>query len=721
MNRDGDSGRRRKFFGQGLLWLALLASACSVAPERKSNDGGAASTDAQAAGVDDKLLNDDQNGDNWASYGRTFNEGHFSPLADINKGNVGKLGLAWFQDLDVLQRVDSQPLAYSGVIYTATGLSIVQAYDAATGKRLWRYDPDVAQAAGDKLRSVWGIRGLALWGNRVIFGTHDGRLISLDAGTGKPVWSTQALDPKDETAITGAPRVFNGKVLIGFGGADRSLVRGAVNCYDAATGKFLWRFYTVPGDPAKGFENEAMRKAAATWKGEWWKFGGGGTVWNAMTFDPEMNRVYIGTGNGSPWNAKIRSPGGGDNLYLASIIALDADTGDYIWHYQQNPAESWDYNAAMDIQLATLPINGQPRKVLMQAPKNGFFYVIDRETGKLLSAEKIGKVSWASRVDLKTGRPVENPGQRYESGSSLVWPGNFGAHGWQPMSYSPKTKLVYIPLINRSSRYSDAGIDRAKWKPHPHQWNAGLSAMDNDMPVREFFSALLAWDPAANKPVWKVPTPGIVNGGTMATGGDLVFQGHVDGTLNAYLDDSGRKVWSFNTGGAVLGAPISFRAKGRQYVSVMVGPVPAAAATISAEAGYAWPYRETPRRLLTFMLDGKARLPASPGSSFEKPLKVADFHVDPAIAKAGAVVYGVNCFTCHGPGAVSGGNAPDLRASPVVADGDSFAQVVRDGALVSSGMPRFEELTPGELEALRHYIRSRAEGAPPTASGAAGP
>ena len=673
--------------------------------------------------VDGALIANEADGTNWPSYGRTYTEDHYSPLEQINAGTVGRLKLAWALDVDVPQRPDAQPVEAGGVIYQTVGLSVIHAVEAETGKLLWQYDPDVASVAGDKLRPSWGIRGLAIWKGKVIFGTQDGRLIALDSRDGKPLWSTQTLPQSDESTITGAPRVFGDKVVIGYAGAERHSIRGGVSAYDAESGKFLWRFYTVPGDPAKGFENEAMAMAAKTWSGEWWKYGGGGTVWNAMTYDPELDRLYIGTGNGGPWNYRIRNPDGGDALFLASIVALDGKTGKYVWHYQQNPNEAWDYNATMDIQMATLPIDGRPRKVLMQAPKNGFYFVLDRETGKLISAEKIGKVTWASGYDLKSGRPIETPGARYDK-PTLQWPGTFGVHNWQPMAYSPKARLTFIPSIHMADAYASEELDAKNWKPEKNAWNTGLSwGMTGDngvkVPSEEFSSSLQAWDPVAQKRVWSIPNPGIVNGGAMATAGGLVFQGLVDGTFNAYDAATGRKLWSFPAGVAVLGAPITYSVNGRQYVTVMAGPPSGSPASIlPQQAKYGWRYRDHPRRLLTFVLDGKGKLPATAPPGPEEPLMARDLEPKAELAKTGEASFNKNCMTCHGVGVVASGAGPDLRASAIPLDADAFRQIVHEGALLTRGMPRFSEIDEAELTSLRHYIRQQALN--PTASSSSG-
>ena len=668
------------------------------------------------AAVDDARLSAADDGSDWPGYGRTFDENHYSPLAQIDRGNVQRLGLAWSLDLDVLQRVDSQPLEADGVLYVAVGLSIVQAVDVRTGRRLWRYDPGVAQVAGARLRPAWGIRGLALWKDKVIVGTQDGRLLAIARATGKLVWSVDTLQGLDDATISGAPRVFGGRVVIGYGGAERMPLRGAVSCYDAATGRFLWRFHTVPGDPAKGFENDAMRMAARTWTGEWWKYGGGGTVWNAMTYDARRDRLYIGTGNGQPWNWKIRNPGGGDNLFLASIIALDAKTGRYVWHYQENPNEAWDYNAVMDIELATLDIGGRRRDVLMQAPKNGFLYVIDRDTGKLVSAEKIGKVNWASRIDLATGRPVEMPGIRYENGPATLFPGPSGVHNWQPMAFSPATGLLYIPTITLGARYDDGGFGR-DWKPTPGRWNIPL-ATKSVPPETGSGGSLVAWDVAGGKEVWRVPTPGGWDAGVMATGGGLVFQGHLDGRFNAFDARTGAKLWAFNAGVAVVSAPITYRVDGRQYVSVMAGPPSGSTSMVPAMHRFTWDYRTAPRRLLTFVLDGKAKLAPAPPPSAEpaRPLSDTGPRADLARAKRGTPLYYGHCLQCHGAGAIAAGIAPDLRASPIALDGAAFREVLR-GALVANGMPKFDDLTDDQIEDIRNFVRGQAEGTAPAGAG----
>ncbi len=452
-----------------------------------------------------------------------------------------------------------------------------------------------------------------------------------------------------------------------------------------------------------------MDQAAKTWTGEWWKYGGGGNVWNSLTYDPEFNRLYFGTGNAEPTNWKIRSPQGGDNLYTASVMAVDADTGRYVWHYQTTPGDAWDYDSATDMTLATLLVQGKPRRVMLHAAKNGFFYVIDRENGRLLSAEKLGKVTWAERVDLLTGRPVETPGARYPEKNVLLWPSFQAVHHWTPQSFSPLTGLVYVPTLEMPMPFGDEGVNKKDWQPivmTPEY--AGLTTGNGDVPRDAGKSILKAWDPLAQKAIWSIETPGISEGGTLATAGNLVIQGRADGHLHAYSADHGKDLWSFDAGVAVTGVPITYTANGRQYLTITSGPLNGPTAAFgSASARWGWESRGHPRRLLTFTLDGKAWLPMSPPPSFAKAIAAPEFNVDPVKAEAGGREY-VRCLLCHGTAVVAGGNAPDLRASPVLLSAAAFAAIVRDGTLVSRGMPGFSELSDAQLESLRHFVRARA-------------
>jgi quinohemoprotein ethanol dehydrogenase len=555
---------------------------------------------------------------------------------------------------------------------------------------------------------------MAVWGDKVYFASVDGRLFALDAATGKQVWSVATIDADQAMYITGAPKAFKGKVLIGNGGTENGPSRGYVTAYDAETGEQAWRFYIVPGNPADGFESEAMELAAGTWTGEWWKLGGGGNAWHGLTYDPEFDAVYIGTGNGAPWNRKIRSPGGGDNLFLCSIVALDPDTGAYRWHYQTTPGETWDYNSSMDIMLADLTLDGRAVKALLHAPKNGFFYVLDRSNGKLLSAEPITNVTWASHVDLATGRPVENPGVRYQDAAALVSPGPIGAHNWPSMSFNPTLGLVYIPTVHSVARYSDEGIDVQGWQPP--DWHSpvpnegmGVAAIPAELPAGQARGGLLAWDPVKQRRAWEVPLNVEWNPGTLATAGNLVFQGTAEGEFVAYDGANGKPLWRQDLGLGIAAPPITYAIDGRQYVALLVGWGAVYAAMGGAPAAeLGWSYGLQPRRLVVFSLDGKRTLPPMPSAQAPRPLRAPFFEVQQTLAAEGAKVF-TQCNFCHGGGAVSGGATPDLRASAVVLSDEAFATVVREGALLQRGMPAFRNLSDRHLKALQHFIRAQAE------------
>lgn len=675
-----------------------------------------------AAPVDRAAISAELPGSDWLAYGRNYSEQRFSPLQQINSQNISELGLAWALDLPEATSLVSTPLVKDGVIYFSATHSVVHAVDARSGKQLWRYDPKVTEAFRDsnprRQRMYWGMnRGLAMWGDNIFVGTGDGRLIALDMPSGEPQWSVQTTDPQSSAIITGMPLAFNGKVLIGFGGADNGPLRGYVSAYDAETGELAWRFHTVPGNPADGFENEAMRMAAETWSGEWWKHGGGGTVWNSMTYDPQFNRVYLGTGNGAPWNRKIRSPEGGDNLFLSSIVALDADSGEYQWHYQTTPGETWDFNSSMDMVLAELEIDGQLRQVLLHAPKNGFFYVIDRASGKLISAEKLGEVTWAERVDLATGRPVEVPGARYESGEAFIWPGPPGRHSWHPMSFNPLTGLVYVPALHIPGYYNDMGIDPKKWVHRSHTYAFGTNLAAGDAPRDAGSSSLIAWDPLQQREVWSQPSAGAWPGGTLTTAGNLVFQGQADGNLKAFDAASGDALWQFQAQRGISAPPVSYSVDGVQQVSVLVGwggGGPLVGGSLFAQHG--WGYRDQTRRLLTFRLGGQASLPPVTRVALQL-LDNPELQLDAEQVQSGRDLYVRNCQTCHGNDVISGGGTPDLRASPLALSPEGFDQVVRGGALQLRGMPVFDDFSEQQLQALYQFIRDRARASQPAEPG----
>ncbi len=669
-----------------------------------------------ASEIDDAALTDESNTAEWLAYGRTYSEQRFSPLTQINASTVSKLRVDWFIELPEAVGLVATPLVADGVMYIIGSRNIVRAVNAKTGEVLWRYDPRVAEVAKDRMRVAFlhGSRGVALWKDKVYLATVDGRLIALEARTGRELWSVMTVDPTKALYISGAPKVFKGKVLVGNGGTENGAARGYVTAYDAETGKQAWRFYIVPGNPADGFENEAMEAAAKTWTGEWWKYGGGGNAWHGFTYDPEFDAVYIGTGNGAPWNRKIRSPGGGDNLFLCSIVALDPDTGAYRWHYQTTPGETWDYNSNMDIVLADLKIDGREVKALLHAPKNGFFYVIDRANGKLVSAKPFAETTWASRIDVATGRPVEVPGSRYESGSAVVTPGPLGAHNWPSMSFNPETGLAYIPTIHQHYKYEDAETDLRDWASPDWSSSAPSEGFGVEIELAGhrkdgIRGSLQAWDPVRQKQVWEVPLPVAWNPGTLTTAGELVFQGRADGQFVAYHAATGRQLWRQPVGLGVAAPPITYEIDGRQYVALLVGWGAAFAAMGGEDAAaLGWAYGRHMRRLVVFSLEGKAELPALPAPAAPEPLEASSFKSDPKRAEAGADAYN-QCAFCHGFDAIAGGIAPDLRASSLVLSHEAFAEVVRGGAKRPRGMPSFDSLSDEQLLALQHYIREQAE------------
>ncbi|MGR8919483.1 MAG: PQQ-dependent dehydrogenase, methanol/ethanol family [Gammaproteobacteria bacterium] len=669
-----------------------------------------------ATEIDDAALANEADTVNWPGYGRTYSEQRHSPLTGINDGTVTGLGVAWYLDLPNDRSLTGTPLAVDGVLYFNGSYNVVRAVEAKTGKLLWEYDPKVTEHTGDRLRMMWDWnRGIAFWKGRVYNATIDGRLIAIDAKTGKEVWTVQTFDPKKPLIVTGAPKVFRDKVIIGNGGTEWGPARGFVTAYDTETGEQAWRFYTVPGNPAEGFENNAMKMAAKTWTGEWWEHGGGGTVWHGITYDPEFNHVYLGTGNGSPWNPKIRSPEGGDNLFLCSIVALDADTGEYKWHYQTTPGEAWDYNSNMDIVLADIEVPGpqgqdaRTAKVILHAPKNGFFYIINRANGKLLSAEPYAKVDWATHIDMKTGKPVERAGARYEDGEEVVWPSPFGAHNWHAMAYSPDTKLAYFAAIEMPGLFTDKHIDVQAWESPYWEFDAAIAFGADFIPDDAGTGALRAWDPLRQQLVWEVPLPGVWNPGVLSTAGNLVFQGRADGTFWAYRATDGEALWHTDLGVGISAPPITYSVDGEQYVSILTGWGGAGAATPGFVGGqHGWAYGAHMRRLVTFKLGGQVALPAQQGPVYHEPIVEADFAVDDKLALEGAELYIDVCMMCHGAGAGSAGYAPDLRASPTMLSLDAMRDIVIAGSRRGRGMPNFPEFGDAELTAIQHYVRRQA-------------
>jgi PQQ-dependent dehydrogenase (methanol/ethanol family) len=662
-----------------------------------------------AGNVDDsRLRNADREPGQWLAVGRTHDEQRYSPLTQINTQTVSRLGLAWYHDLDTNRGQEASPIVVDGVLYVTSAWSKVYAFRAKTGELLWKYDPQVPGETGVKGCCDVVNRGVAAWKGHIYLAAYDGRLIALDAGTGKQAWSVQTTDPAKYYTITGAPRIANGKVFIGNAGAEIG-VRGYVSAFDAQSGKRLWRFYTIPGDPAQPYEDEAMRRAAATWTGDlYWKFGGG-TAWDGMVYDPGTNLLYFGTANGTPWVAEVRSPGGGDNLFTNSIVAVEADTGRYAWHYQVTPAESWDHDATSPLALADLTIDGMQRRVLMQVSKNGFFYALDAANGKLLRAKNYTTVTWATGVDMQTGRPIEVPEARFgKTGKAVVvQPGGQGAHSWHPMSFSRRTGLIYTPMVETSTAFAPD----QNYVPREGVGNAGTGrappsvyeGLHGDVP-RTSRAWLIAWDPVATREVWRSELRGTIASGVLTTAGGLVFQGAQKGEFSAYRDTDGTKLWSADPQTGVVAAPISYEIDGEQYIAQLVG------------YGTRDYYSGNSSRLLVYKLDGGAKLPPPaplpPARTLNPP---PAFGTTEQLAR-GERLYTENCTMCHDTAYGNRGLFPDLRYSPLLNSTEAFRAVVIDGALQSRGMVSFKaRFGAEEAETLRAYIAQRARAALPAA------
>jgi quinohemoprotein ethanol dehydrogenase len=643
--------------------------------------------------IDDQRLKHPKPGE-WITYNGSPSEQRYSPIDQVNDKNVTGLKLAWRFPTNSTRGLEATPLVVDGVMYTTAPWSVVYALDARTGEQIWSWDPKVPKEHGQKACCDVVNRGVALYKGKVYVATLDGRLAALDAATGRVVWQEQTTDKNKPYTITGAPRVANGLVLIGNGGSEFG-VRGYISAYDAEKGKLAWRTFTVPGDPDKPFESEAIEEAAKTWKGaeEALKQGAGGTSWDAITYDPELNLIYFGTGNGVEWDRDARSPGGGDNKYLTSILAVFADTGKVKWHYQLVPGDTWDFDACQQLVLADLKIDGKTRKVLMQAPKEGFFYVIDRESGKLISAKQYAdKVTWAKGIDMKTGRPIENPDQRYAKGqTSLVQPSAFGAHNWHPMSYSPKTGLVYIPAQETGGAFAK----EEDFKVKPGAWNLAIDLNQFRALNRENAGAghLLAWDPVKQKPAWRVQHKYLWNGGTLATAGNLVFQGTSDMRFAAYSADKGKKLWETPVESGIIAGPMTYMVDGVQYVTVSAG-WGGAFALVAGDAALATGSRPG-GAVLTYAL--ASRIP---------PTAVAA--VDPEVEK-GEKLYHSYCAVCHGAGGVSGGVLPDLRHSSDDVK-KNMPLIIKNG-IPGTGMAPFGKwVSDDEAKLIQKYVRARAEG-----------
>jgi len=664
------------------LSAIALGAALSLAAYHLNHGAALADDDKPAGQIDRKrLLAADRHPEEWLTAGRDFGKGHYSPLAQINVQTVDRLGFAWDYDTHTNRGLEATPIVVDGVMYTSGSTGKAYALDAKTGKELWSFDPKSdlrvnREACCDEVN-----RGVAVWKGRVYVASFDGNLFALDAASGSVLWKADTItNKKVGYTVTGAPEVAGNVVVIGNSGGEYD-ARGYVSAYDLATGKMAWRFFTVPGDPAKPQENPELEAAVKTWDPKSrWDMGGGGTVWDSMVYDPELNLLYFGTGNGTFFDQSRRSPTGGDNLYIASILAINPDTGRLVWHYQEVPGDQWDFDTLQPIVLASLKIGGKNRKILMQASKDGFFYIIDRKTGEVLSAEKFVPVTWASHVDLKTGRPVEVADARdykYSSnGKGYISPSPMGGHNWNPMSYDPKNGLVYIPAIENGQ----TGIFTGK-------------------------TFLRAWDPIQSRVVWDVPMsdwwdrPGV-----LATAGGLVFQGTGPGHFCAYDAATGKKLKDIDVGTTIIAAPMSYSLDGVQYVAVM-----------AAWGGGGWNFahpesaayqRGNEGRIIVFKLDGGATpkpdlLPPIQPIPQPPPLTASAETV-----KRGATLFAANCATCHANQPRTG--TPDLRRMTTESH-DAFKQIVLGGALEKAGMPPWAGvLTPEDADAIHAFLISLA-------------
>jgi quinohemoprotein ethanol dehydrogenase len=714
-----------------LLATALLASvllaACDSKPVAKAEP-----TAAPAARIDQgRLQGIAKEPGAWLTTGRDAGKTFYSPLDQINRQTVGRLGFAWELKTGTNRGMEATPIVVDGVMYTSGVAGRVYALDAATGRELWHFEPPL------KLKNARGSccdivnRGVAVWKGKVYVASFEGILYALDAKDGSKLWEADTfVDHARAYSITGAPQIAGKVVVIGNGGAEFDS-RGYVSAYDLDSGHLAWRFYTVPGDPAKPYENKALEMAAKTWDPHHDPAGGGGgNAWDGFAYDPKTNLVYFGTGNGAPWNTKIRSPSGGDNLFVASIVALNADTGEYVWHYQETPGERWDFDATPPLMLATLKWNGADRDVLMQASKNGFFYILDRATGELLAADKFVDANWATSVDLKTGRPAESPAADYTKGKPIiVFPSGVGGHNFNPMSLSARTGLVYIPAVH-------TGMAVLAAPPAPHlreRMNSGVQiAFANQLtgppetlppalrsvtspaylktvPSLDMHASLKAWDPVTHKVVWEHKYAGFMDhGGVLSTAGGVVVQGSIDGKLRVFNDETGEVIKEIDTGSALIAAPMTYTVNGVQYVAILTG-----------SGGGGWNFwfpgnvaaeRGNDNRILAFRLDGGATpLPPvlAPVAPIPEPPAQPGTAADIA---AGGALFGRNCGGCHGN--ADRAAVPDLRRSGFIRESEPFQSVVRERALEKQNMPSWDDLlTAGEVEQIRSFLVSIARSA----------
>jgi quinohemoprotein ethanol dehydrogenase len=660
---------------------------------------------SKAANVDEaKIIANAKTGKEWPSNGLDYAGTRFSRLKKINAANVGKLGLAWSYDLESTRGVEATPVVVNGVMYVTAPWSIVYAIDARTGKRIWTYDPKTPRSIGWKACCDVVNRGVAVYKGKVFVGSLDARLIAIDAKTGQKVWERDTKIGKDSgVTITGAPYAVRGEVLIGNGGGEYG-VRGYVTAYDAETGAQKWRWFVTPGDPSKPYEDKSQAMAALTWdpSTKYWENGGGGPVWNTMAIDPKLNLVYFGTGQPGPWAKSKRSPAGGDDLFTSSIVALNLDTGKYVWHYQENPNDTSDYDATMDLILTDLKIDHRTRKVIVHAPKNGFFYVLDRTNGKFISAKNFVNQNWAYAID-PNGRPIVTRQGENDKPFEAI-PGPFGGHNWQSMSYSPLTHLAYIPaqnvplVLGTDDDWKGQGTGGTLAPMSGIGWNLGMLANPKP-PKGKPFGRLIAWDPVKQKEAWSVDLGAPWNGGTLVTAGNLVFEGTADAHFKAFDARTGKQLWETPVGSGVIAAPMTYEIDGKQYVSIAVGW----GGVFGQTARYS--DFKTPGTVYTFVVDGKAKMPAF--TPYDLGPLISGVKYDPKDVPEGTALYVRNCVFCHGvPGVDKGGDIPNLGYVSK-ANIDNLDKMLFNGPFVDQGMPDYTgKLTAAQVEKLKAFIQA---------------
>ena len=682
-----------------------------------------------------RLLSIDQEPGTWLTGGRDFEQSYYSPLDQINSGNVDQLGYAWHHDFDSEHGFESTPSVVDGVLYASGPTGTVVALNAKTGVELWRFKPEINPASIRRVCCGVVNRGLALWKGKVFVASLDGFLYALNMKNGSIAWKKDTIiDHERGYTITGAPYIAKDLVLIGNSGAEFD-ARGYVTAYDSATGEQRWRFYTVPGDPDKGFEHPELERAAQTWDtNSLWRVGLGGTVWDAMAYDPNLDILYVGTGNAAPYPRKLRSPSGGDNLFLASILALNPDTGRLLWYYQTTPGDNWDFTSTQKMILADLEIDGKTRQVIMQAPKNGFFYVLDRITGELLSAEPFATTTWASHIDMETGRPVETEQAEYFYEPKLIFPSPAGAHNWQPMAYNPDTGLVYIPVLESAAiwampsepfEYIKGGINSLSQYLFPVRGEWGLDSEiaktlppleelakgQPDTTVRGF---LRAWNPVTQTLAWERETSGPWvgdmyafwnGGGLMTTASGLVFQGRSTGKFVALDASSGDELTRINMGVGMMAAPMTYAIDGVQYVAILGGEG-GGIGQVSIPGSAAYQYGNK-GRLIVLKLGGgdiplRAELEHDEANGFPMPPVLRSG--SKAQLKLGTDIFLRQCAKCHANIDGRGAGIPDLRRMNAEAH-EQFNDILLKGTRVDKGMGNFSDLlSPAQVEAVHNYL-----------------